>query len=70
MTFLKEFGANHLVVFSPNRSNASEGGVSRACASASTQIGETANEMGFRAGLHNHMGQMVQTPKKWTAAWR
>ena len=26
MTFLKEFGANHLVVFSPNRTNASEAG--------------------------------------------
>jgi inosose dehydratase len=25
------------------------------------QIGALANSMGFRAGLHNHMGQMVQT---------
>jgi inosose dehydratase len=25
------------------------------------QLGELAGEMGFQAGLHNHMGQMVQT---------
>ena len=28
------------------------------------QMGETAGEMGFRAGLHNHMGQMVQTAEE------
>ena len=28
------------------------------------QIGEVAGEMGFTAGLHNHMGQMVQTPEE------
>jgi sugar phosphate isomerase/epimerase len=26
------------------------------------QLGETAGEMGFRAGLHNHLGQIVQDP--------
>jgi inosose dehydratase len=26
------------------------------------EIGRAAGEMGFRAGLHNHIGQMVQTP--------
>ena len=31
MTFLKEFGASHLVVFSPNRSNASEAGFKSMC---------------------------------------
>jgi inosose dehydratase len=28
------------------------------------QLGETAGEMGFKAGLHNHLGQMVQTPEE------
>src|ERR1019366_5559037 len=26
------------------------------------RLGEAAGEMGFRAGLHNHLGQMVQDP--------
>ena len=63
MTFLKEFGANHLVVFSPNRSNASEAGFKTMC-ECFNQIGEVAGEMGFRAGLHNHMGQIVQTSEE------
>ncbi len=60
MTFLKEFDAEHLVVFSPNRSNASEGAFQSMC-ECFNAIGATAKEMGFRAGLHNHMGQIVQT---------
>jgi inosose dehydratase len=28
------------------------------------QLGEVAGEMGFRAGLHNHMGQIVQTSEE------
>src|SRR4051794_32998483 len=63
MTFLKEFGANHLVVFSPNRTNASEAGFKAMC-ECYNQLGEVANEMGFRAGLHNHMGQIVQTSEE------
>jgi inosose dehydratase len=59
MGFLKEFDAHHLVVFSPNRSNASEAAFKAMC-ECFNQIGEAANEMGFRAGLHNHLGQMVQ----------
>jgi inosose dehydratase len=59
MTFLKEFDAKHLVVFSPNRSNASEAAFKAMC-ECFNAIGETAGEMGFRAGLHNHMGQIVQ----------
>jgi inosose dehydratase len=61
MTFLKEFGASHLVVFSPNRSNASAPGAFQAMCDCFNEIGATANAMGFRAGLHNHMGQIVQT---------
>lgn len=60
MTFLKEFGASHLVVFSPNRTNASEAGFKSMC-ECYNELGAAANEMGFRAGLHNHMGQIVQT---------
>jgi sugar phosphate isomerase/epimerase len=60
MEFLKQFGADRLVVFSPNRVNgAAEGAFQNMC-EGFNQIGELAGEMGFRAGLHNHMGQMVQ----------
>ncbi len=61
MNFLKEFGARHLVVFSPNRSNASETGFKAMC-ECFNEIGRTAREMGFYAGLHNHMAQIVQNP--------
>ncbi len=60
MTFLKGFGADRLVVFPPNRSNLTEAGFKTMCESFN-RIGEAAGEMGFRAGLHNHMGEMVQT---------
>jgi sugar phosphate isomerase/epimerase len=60
MTFLKTFGAKHLVVFSPSRANGSAEGAFKAMCETFNQIGEAAGEMGFRAGLHNHMGQMVQ----------
>jgi inosose dehydratase len=60
MTFLKNFGASHLVVFSPSRANGAAEGAFKAMCECFNQIGEAAGEMGFRAGLHNHMGQMVQ----------
>jgi inosose dehydratase len=63
MTFLKEFGADRLVVFSPNRTNLTDASFKSMC-ECFNQIGETAGEMGFRAGLHNHMGQMVQTSEE------
>jgi sugar phosphate isomerase/epimerase len=63
MTFLKEFGADRLVVFSPNRTNLTEAGFHSMC-ECFNRIGEAAGEMGFRAGLHNHMGQMVQTSEE------
>jgi sugar phosphate isomerase/epimerase len=60
MEFLKNFSADRLVVFSPNRTNGvAEGAFEHMC-ECFNQIGEVAGEMGFRAGLHNHMGQMVQ----------
>src|SRR5580692_5859917 len=64
MTFLKEFGASHLVVFSPNRSNGAVPGAFQAMCDCFNEIGTAAGAMGFRAGLHNHMGQMVQTAEE------
>ena len=61
MTFLKEFGASRLVVFSPNRSNAAAPNAFAAMCQSFNEIGAAAKEMGFRAGLHNHMGQIVET---------
>jgi sugar phosphate isomerase/epimerase len=66
MKFLADFGANHLVVFSPNRNKAgtqTPAAFQELCARCN-QIGEVAGEMGFTAGLHNHMGQMVQTQEE------
>jgi len=63
MNFLKDFGAHHLVVFPPNRSNQSEAAFKAMCESFN-EIGTAAREMGFYAGLHNHMGEMVQTAEE------
>ncbi|HTP36252.1 MAG TPA: TIM barrel protein [Candidatus Acidoferrales bacterium] len=63
MTFLKDFGAEHLVVFPPNRTNLTEAGFKAMC-DCFNLIGETANSMGFKAGLHNHMNEMVQTAEE------
>ena len=60
MRFLKRFGASHLVVFSPRRS-ANPEAFTTMCRFYN-QLGEAAGEMGFRAGLHNHLGQMVESP--------
>lgn len=63
MKFLADFGADHLVVFPPGRGNlqATPPEVMREIATRCNQIGELAGEMGFTAGLHNHLGEMVQT---------
>jgi len=63
MKFLADFGASHLVVFSPSRTRpgADSPAAFEALCTCCNQIGELAGEMGFTAGLHNHMGQMVQT---------
>jgi len=63
MKFLADFGASHLVVFSPGRERpgaATAAGFKELCERCN-QIGEIAGELGFTAGLHNHMGQMIQT---------
>ena len=63
MKFLADFGASHLVVFSPSRSlpETQTPAAFRQLCERCNQIGELAGEMGFTAGLHNHMGQMVQS---------
>jgi len=68
MNFLKNFDASLLVVFSPSRnspkgSNVNEASFKTMCESYN-QLGDIAGEMGFRAGLHNHLGQMVQTQEE------
>jgi sugar phosphate isomerase/epimerase len=60
MEFLKSLGADKLVVFSPNRNAATGEGAFAAMCESFNQIGALAKQMGFRAGLHNHMGQVVQ----------
>ncbi|HEY6467052.1 MAG TPA: TIM barrel protein [Candidatus Acidoferrales bacterium] len=62
MNFLKSFGAKHLVVFPPNRSNVSQPGAFQNMCDCFNDIGRAAREMGFYAGVHNHMGAMVETP--------
>ena len=66
MKFLADFGANHLVVFSPARVSepATPPEVLRELAKGCNQVGELAGKMGFTAGLHNHLGEMVQTPEE------
>ena len=59
-SYLKNFGASRLVVFSPSRAQGSGEAAFKAMCECYNHLGELAGEMGFRAGLHNHMGQMVQ----------
>jgi inosose dehydratase len=64
MGFLKTFGAKHLVVFPPARRKDGEDvdGAFRAMCKGFNLIGEAAGEMGFQAGLHNHLEEMVERP--------
>lgn len=64
MKFLSGFGANHLVVFPPGRMKPGtdvDAGFKAMC-EGFNKIGEAAREMGFQAGVHNHLGEMVQGP--------
>src|SRR5258707_6673840 len=64
--FLKIFGASHLVVFSPSRMKEGsdvESGFRTMC-ECFNHIGEAAGEFGFKAGLHNHLDQMVEGPEE------
>jgi len=64
MEFLKIFGARHLCVFPPSRlkEGADVDSAFRAMCKCFNLIGEAAGEMGFRAGLHNHLDEMVEGP--------
>lgn len=66
MDFLASFGANRLVVFSPSRRlpEAQSDTAFRTMCQTFNRIGELAVEKGFRAGLHNHLGQMCEKPEE------
>ncbi len=66
MEFLRGFDAHDLVVFSPARRlpGAATPEAFRTLCESFNQLGEIARGMGFRAGVHNHLGQMVQTPEE------
>jgi inosose dehydratase len=62
MKFLADFGANHLLAFSPSRTapaSSAPGAFKELCEQCN-RVGELAGKMGFTTGLHNHLGQMVQ----------
>src|SRR5277367_4959422 len=62
--FLKIFGADHLVGFPPSRTAKgadTPAGFKTMC-EMFNHIGELAGTYGFRAGLHNHLDQMVEKP--------
>ena len=64
MEFLKIFGAKHLVIFSPSRvkQGADVDAAFRTMCETYNRLGELAGEMGFRAGLHNHLDQIAESP--------
>ena len=66
MRFLQGFGASHLVVFPPARVKAGSDPAEafRAMCAGFNRIGEAAREMGFQAGIHNHLDEMVQGPEE------
>ena len=63
MEFLKRFGANRLVCFPPSRAHMNDAAFRTMCESFN-RLGEIAGHMGFKAGLHNHLDQMVQKPEE------
>ena len=66
MNFLKIFGARHLVVFPPGRMKPGtdvKAGFKSMC-EGFNKIGELAGEMGFKAGVHNHLDEMVEGPEE------
>ncbi|MGH9721315.1 MAG: sugar phosphate isomerase/epimerase family protein [Bryobacteraceae bacterium] len=66
MNFLNIFGAKHLVVFPPARLKAGEnvGAAFKMMCEFYNRLGEVAGEMGFKAGLHNHLDEMVEGPEE------
>jgi inosose dehydratase len=66
MKFLNGFGARRLVVFPPARlqPGADVETAFRAMCQCFNRIGEAAGEMGFQAGVHNHLNEMVEGPEE------
>jgi inosose dehydratase len=62
MTFLQTCGASELVVFTPARlpPGADLMRIFDNMADCYTRLGGLAGEMGFRVGLHNHLGEIVE----------
>lgn len=62
LSFLKEFGATELVVFSPARvpKILVPERIAVAC-QFYNHLGDVAKEYGFRAGLHNHLDEIVES---------
>jgi inosose dehydratase len=62
MAVLKGFGAKELIVFTPPRlpPGADLVQVFDNMAECYTRLGELAGELGFRVGLHNHLGEIVE----------
>ncbi len=59
--FLKEFGATELVVFSPSRvPKVLVPERIRIACEFYNHLGDVAKEYGFRAGLHNHLDELVE----------
>ncbi|HYM12852.1 MAG TPA: TIM barrel protein [Bryobacterales bacterium] len=60
--FLKEFGATELVVFSPGRvpKILVPERIAIAC-QFYNHLGDVAKEYGFRAGLHNHLDELIES---------
>ena len=60
------FGTTTASVFSPARTRAGSDapGAFKELCDRCNQIGELAGTMGFTAGMHNHLGQMVQTQEE------
>src|SRR5207237_2126180 len=66
MRFLQTFGAKHLVVFPPGRVKAGQAvdAAFRAMCTGFNLIGDAAGELGFQAGVHHHLHEMVQGPEE------
>jgi len=66
MDFLKIFGAKHLVVFSPGRpkSGPPTAAAFKTMCDCYNRLGEVAGEMGFTAGLHNHLNQFAESSEE------
>ena len=62
MKFLQDFGASDLVVFAPRKTNKILVAEQlRVACEFYNHLGDVAREYGFRAGLHNHLDQLVET---------